>query len=165
MSWTLADLKYLIRLLTLTIVLGPVQWAAEQAHGAEAMESLRDPTMEPRSPETVRPSGPGPDEAFKGGFSVIVIDGHPHVIIQTRLYAQGQKFGQAVIERISETEVWLREGGQLRKVPMYAGIERSNVLPAADTDCVSGTSKSRMAKSSGSSGISLGGTSCAKPKP
>lgn len=165
MSWTLADLKYLIRLLALTIVLGPVQWAAVPAHGTEAKVSPRDPTMEPRSPEMVRPSGPGADEVFKGGFSVIVVDGHPHVIIQTRLYAQGQKFGQAVIERISETEVWLREDGQLRKIPTYVGIERNSVSPLADTVCVSGTSKSRMAKSSGSSGTSLGGKSCAKPKP
>ena len=64
-------------------------------------------------------------------MTVIVRNGHPYLVVGTRLYAQGQKLGQARIERISETEVWLREGGVLRKVPRFSGIQRRTVAPVA----------------------------------
>ena len=38
--------------------------------------------------------------------------------------------GRARVERITETEIWLREGQALRKVPLYAGVQRRSV-PAA----------------------------------
>jgi hypothetical protein len=57
-------------------------------------------------------------------MNVIVRDGRPYLVANTRLYAQGQKLGQARIERISETEVWLREGAVLRKIPQFVGIQR-----------------------------------------
>ena len=45
----------------------------------------------------------------------------------------GQKVGQARIERISETEVWLREAGVVRKVQVFGGIQRqaSKPIPTA----------------------------------
>ena len=57
-------------------------------------------------------------------MAVIVRDGQSYVVAGTRLIAQGQMLGDARIERISETEIWLREGKSLRKVQRYAGIQR-----------------------------------------
>lgn len=69
-------------------------------------------------------------------MSVIVVDGRPHVIMGTRLYAPGQMLGQARIERITDTEIWLREGRVLRKVPRFSsGIERRTVEPSASPEC------------------------------
>ncbi|MDO8698956.1 MAG: hypothetical protein Q7J75_00785 [Rhodoferax sp.] len=96
-------------------------------------QSLRDPTLPP--PEAgladplMREKAPGLES---GAISIIVRDGRRYVVVGTRLFSQGQKLGQARIERISETEVWLREDGVLRKVDQFSGIERR----AAQVQCV-----------------------------
>ena len=85
----------------------------------------RDPTMAPTdgaSGSTVLPGAPG---AVRQGSNVIVRNGQPHLVVGTRLVAVGQKVGDARLERITETEIWLREGKQLTKVPRFAGIQRS----------------------------------------
>lgn len=91
----------------------------------------RDPTVAPgETPagSTVLPGAPG---AVMQGSNVIVRDGRPHLVVGTRLVAVGQKVGDARLERITETEIWLREGKQLTKVPRFAGIQRSPARPVA----------------------------------
>jgi hypothetical protein len=39
--------------------------------------------------------------------------------------------GQARIERISETEVWLREAGQLKKISVFSGVQRRVAEPVS----------------------------------
>ena len=92
--------------------------------GPLSAQSLRDPTQPP-----VAGTGGGAAPARPGAtnLSVIVIDGKRHVATGTRLYAEGQMLGRARIERITETEIWLREGQALRKVPLYAGVQRRSV--------------------------------------
>lgn len=65
------------------------------------------------------------------GMAVIVRNGSPHLVVGTRLYAVGQMVDKARLERISETEVWLREGTVLRKIPRFSGIQRTTIA----TDC------------------------------
>ena len=92
-------------------------------------QAVRDPTLAPASAGLATPAGPAavqPAEAAP--MTVIVRDGKPYLVVGTRLLAQGQKLGEARIERIGETEIWLREAGRLRKVPRFAGVQRS---PAA----------------------------------
>lgn len=109
-------------------------WAVFQ--GASAQEG-RDPTAEP--PQAAGGlSGPGVAAADMGSLSTIVVDGRPHVIMGTRLYAPGQKVGQARIERITETEIWLREGAVLRKVSRYQGIKRRSVPSSEAPGCAAG---------------------------
>ncbi|MFZ3128673.1 MAG: hypothetical protein WA136_11735 [Rhodoferax sp.] len=90
-----------------------------------AAQELRDPTLAP--PEAgVAAGGTAPASPLGGeGMTVVVRNGKPFLAVGTRLYAPGQKVGPLRIERITETEVWLREGGVLRKVPRFAGIQRS----------------------------------------
>ncbi|MDE2616961.1 MAG: hypothetical protein KGL73_08055 [Burkholderiales bacterium] len=90
-------------------------------------ETLRDPTLPPGGGGggAAAPAA----RANQGRWPVIVVDGRPHVAVGTRLYAEGQMLGRARIERITETEVWLREGRALRKVPLYAGVLRRSVPP------------------------------------
>lgn len=90
----------------------------------------RDPTVPPAEvgfADGVAGAGANPLSAASGAMTVIVRDGRPYLVVGTRLYAQGEKFGQVRIERISETEIWLREGGVLRKVPQFQGIQRRTV--------------------------------------
>ena len=88
-------------------------------------QPVRDPTVPPAA---MAPSAPGdaarPLTIESGAVSMLVREGVPYLVVGTRLYAQGQSVGPARIERISETEVWLREDGMLRKVPVFGGIER-----------------------------------------
>ena len=72
-----------------------------------AAQAQRDPTVPPLGgggSGTTRP------RESAGGWTVIVVDGRRHVAVGTRLYAEGQPLGQARIERITETEVWLVRG-------------------------------------------------------
>jgi hypothetical protein len=61
----------------------------------------------------------------------MVQNGQPYLVVGTRLYAVGQKVGAATLERITETEIWLREVGQLTKVQRFAGIQRTVARTAA----------------------------------
>ena len=98
-----------------------------------AAQTLRDPTIPPAEAGAgvTLPGGPKSPASTQGPMSVIVRNGKAYVMVGTRLYAVGQKLGQARIERISETEIWLREDGVLRKVPQFAGIQRRIVTGIA----------------------------------
>lgn len=96
--------------------------AAQAVQGQE----FRDPTTPP--PEAT--AQPGAVAAPTPGMAVVVQDGKPHLVVGTRLVAVGQKVGNAKLERITETAVWLREGKQLTKVPRFSGIQRSAAKPA-----------------------------------
>ena len=103
-------------------------------------QTMRDPTQPPvvagQSAGTSTPSMSA--ELEKSGYSIIVRDGKPFLAVGTRLYAQGQMLGSAKVERISETEVWLREGRELKKIARFEGIQRRDVTlgAAAPSTCV-----------------------------
>ncbi len=93
--------------------------------GARA-QPARDPTQPP--PGASSAAAPEPAARVSAidaaPVAVVVREGRPYLVVGTRLYAQGQKVGDSLIERITETEVWLREGKTLRKKPVFPGIER-----------------------------------------
>lgn len=116
------------------------------ALGSASAQRLRDPTLPPVETGAAGTAGVGNGLHSEpiATTSVIVREGQPYLVVGTRLYAQGEKLGQARIERISETEVWLREAGQLRKVPRFNGIERhAAVTLTASTDCAPDKSNKR----------------------
>jgi len=97
---------------------------------AWAAAADRDPTAPPAEAGVVMPSqAAGGGSASPQGSSVIMQNGQPYLVVGTRLYAVGQKVGNAKLERITETEIWLREGGQLTKVQRFTGIQRSAARP------------------------------------
>lgn len=115
-------------------------------HGPQlGAQSLRDPTLPPAAAglgDSGALAGKMAASELGGPLSVIVVDGRPHLVVGTRLYAQGQMLGQARIERITETEVWLREGGELRKVPNFSGVQRRSIpLTAAMPACAASAAK------------------------
>jgi hypothetical protein len=88
-----------------------------------AAQELRDPTRPPAQAQT---TGGEASEALLGteGLSVVQRDGKPFLVVGTRLVAPGQKIGAFKLERISETEIWLLDGKELRKIARFTGIQR-----------------------------------------
>ena len=131
-----------------------------------AAQSLRDPTL----PPWVTGSGGGgggdaaPVRGLQGPLSVLVVDGQPYLVVGTRLYAQGQQLGAARIERITETEVWLREGHNLRKISNFVGIQRRGVTTSAETPAC-GASAARPATEPQSSSSLEPVAACDSAKP
>ena len=118
-------------------------------------QSLRDPTLPPVEAGVAgAPTAAGSLSLDSSATAVIVRNGRSYLAVGTRLYAPGEKLGQARIERITETEVWLRERGVLRRVPLFAGIERrAAAAPALSAGCEPDGSNRRPAvKASEASG-------------
>ena len=101
--------------------------------GPAQAQDLRDPTV----PPSVGSAGSGePSQSplgMEGGLSVIVRNGQAGLVVGTRVVQPGQKVGAWTLERITETEVWLRDGAKLRKLPRFAGIQRHD--PAQAPPC------------------------------
>jgi len=100
---------------------------------AQAQQTPRDPTRAPPEAGLAVPgAGGGVSGSANGGapgFSVIVQDGQPRLVVGTRLVAYGEAVGESRLVCITETDVWLRDGKALRKVPRFAGIERTASAP------------------------------------
>ena len=120
------------------------------AGGVNAVaQAERDPTLAPARPVSAASapagSGSGASAALVGeSVMVIVRDGRPFLVVGTRLFGQGQMIGSTRIERISETEVWLREGKTVIKKPIFAGVVRrdSATSPPVPSKCTD-TSKTK----------------------
>lgn len=88
-------------------------------------QQTRDPTVPPVTTGVVA------DTAAVGveGMTVLVRDGRHYLVVGTRLYAPGDQVGAFKVDRISETEVWLRDASKLIKVPRYSGVVRKSLPP------------------------------------
>lgn len=107
--------------------------------GLSSAQTLRDPTLPPAifdSPSTVKNASPKPT-LLANGMALVVRQGQPYLVLGNRLYRDGQQFGAARIEHLSETEVWWREAGVLHKQFIFPGIERRVAVPASAVACPS----------------------------
>ena len=94
-------------------------------------QALRDPTVVPAAvAAAMRPAGAVASKSDNKALSVLVLDGRSFVMSGSRLYALGDKLGSATVERISETQIWLREGKAVRKINLYSGVQRQPHVPA-----------------------------------
>lgn len=122
---------------------------------AMALAADRDPTMPP-----VEASAAVSPQAAVGGYtpaqgaSVIMQNGRAFLVVGTRLYAVGQVVGNAKLERITETEIWLREGRRLIKQPRFAGIQRVAATPAVACAAQPAASASRVKRKAAALGSS-----------
>ena len=108
-------------------------------------QTVRDPTLPPPVQSALAGSAKKSSTAVldTGPLTIIVRDGRRYVVLGTRLYAQGQKFGRLRIERISETEVWFLENGVVRKLSRFPDVQRRTVGPAKRTlNCATGAQES-----------------------
>jgi len=99
------------------------------AVAAQAQE-LRDPTAPPT--QATGASGGGAESSLAAeGTAVIVRDGKAGLVQGTRVLFPGQKWGRWTLERITETEVWLRDGAVQRKLQRFSGIQRTDMAAGA----------------------------------
>jgi hypothetical protein len=105
--------------------------AALAMHFHAQGEEVRDPTRAPPGATAQAPDAAKTDAAspLLEGTAVVVRDGKTYLASGTRLYTVGQQIGSYKIERITETEVWLRNGSQVQKIQRFEGIQRRAVQP------------------------------------
>lgn len=124
--------------LVLAALLLPLQGSAQ-----------RDPTRSPEalnaaSAASAAPAASGVDAG--GGSPPVgnalqhrmVLNGKPYLVERGWLRGVGDRLGDARIERITDTEVWLREAGQLRKQPLYPQVSVQPARPAAPASATPG---------------------------
>lgn len=94
-------------------------------------QTLRDPTLPPAVQNTKKTAATLPSLSIgTGPPSIIVREGRSYVVLESNLYAQGQRYGEVRIERISETEVWFRERNVLYKISRFPNSRRNIVAPS-----------------------------------
>ncbi|KQW43561.1 MULTISPECIES: hypothetical protein [unclassified Roseateles] len=116
---------------------------------AHADEAARDPTAWPPAlrsavaAASAASAASGAEPADRAVRQVVFADGRAYVVQRGRRYAVGQQLDGARIERITEQAVWLREAGQVRREPLYGGVEKRAEPSAPATKAVSGAKKSK----------------------
>lgn len=97
-------------------------------------QALRDPTL---APVAAAAAGGLGDGAWSGaelplqlsGSNVVVRNGKPMLVVGSRLVAPGQTVESYKLERITETEIWLRDASGITKVPRFSGVQRRVLMP------------------------------------
>lgn len=85
----------------------------------------RDPTQPPAAFAAQPLHAADPLDRFRPQ-QIVSIDGRRYLVWHGRRYAVGDTLEGARIERIEETQVWLRTEQGLRKLKMFAGVEKNN---------------------------------------
>lgn len=113
-----------------------------------AEEPARDPTAWPATLRSAvaaaqvasspASGADAPDNAIR---QVVFVNGRAYIVQHGRRYGVGQQLEGARVERITEQAVWLREAGQVRREPLYGGVEKRP--PAPPAQAASGVKKSK----------------------
>ncbi len=88
----------------------------------------RDPTVPPAAYAPRPASAPEPIDAFRPRH-VVTVDGKRYLMWRGRRHAVGESVEGMRIERLEESEVWLRTGKGVRRLPLFPGIQK---LPTTD---------------------------------
>lgn len=81
---------------------------------------LRDPTQ---PPSLLGKGTNAPVDAFRPQH-LMIVSGERFLVWQGRRYRTGERFPGGKIERITESEVWLRGSDGLRKLPLFPSTEK-----------------------------------------
>ena len=126
------------------VVLGVLALGA--AHAAEGQRAARDPTVPPivlQAPPGVgtgvsvaapAPAAPAASASAAAAAQrpvsaavahhILIVDGTPYVVDAGRRRGVGEMLGAARIERIEDSAVWVRDGGALKRLPMFGPAVR-----------------------------------------
>ena len=81
----------------------------------------RDPTVPPIEAGLQAPiANANPTPVEDEGMVVVMRDGKPFLMQGSRLVAPGAMINGKQLEKITETEIWLRNGKQIAKIPRFA---------------------------------------------
>ena len=109
---------------------------------------LRDPTQPPAAFGATGRSVRLPIEVLRPE-QLVTIGGVIYLVWNGRRYKVGDTIEGARLERISESEVWLKGAGSVRKLPVFAGVVKrapdsgvsNNPSTRASTDRKIGSTK------------------------
>lgn len=99
-----------------------------------AADSLRDPTRPPASFDSRADRGNINRDSSNSGpvlQSVLISPNRKVAIINGETVALGQKFEEAVVVKITESEVVLRNGSNLQTLKLFPGVEKRPALERA----------------------------------
>lgn len=104
--------------------------------GQAADDAARDPTTLPAALRSAMAAAAAasaasaaPGEADTAIRQVVFAHQRAYVVQRGRRYGVGELLDGARIERITEQAVWLREAGQVRREPLYGGVEKRPPAP------------------------------------
>ncbi len=128
-------------LLSLVSPTAMVGWAATAV-------PLRDPTQPPAAFGTPVGNARLPIDRLRPE-QLVTIGGIIYLVWNGRRYKAGDTIDGSRIERISESEVWLKTAGTVRKLPVFVGVEKrtpdsgasNNPTTRAITDRKNGSTK------------------------
>lgn len=112
----------------------------------------RDPTMPPPGlgVDVAGDESTSPLPLRVSGSNVVMREGKSYLVVGSRLVAPGQTVETYKLERITETEIWLRDSSGLTKVPRFAGVQRQVSQPACAVPKTPQPAKSTKPKKPGS---------------
>lgn len=84
---------------------------------------LRDPTQPPAALGATGRSVRLPIDMLRPE-QLVTINGVIYLVWNGRRYKAGETIDGSRLERISESEVWLKTAGSVRKLPVFAGVEK-----------------------------------------
>jgi MSHA biogenesis protein MshK len=112
--------------IALSMLLASVQAAAQKG----LVDPTRPPTMAPSPQATAEaPEPPGPQLQ-----SVLLAPGRKIAVINGESVALGEKLGEETLVRVTETEVTLKRGREMRVLKLYPSVEKSSVRQSAVGD-------------------------------
>lgn len=103
--------------------------SAQVAAQKGLIDPTRPPTVAPTPQATAAAEPPGPELQ-----SVLLAPGRKIAVINGETVALGEKLGEATLVRVSETEVVLKHGREMRVLKLYPSVEKSPVPPVAAGD-------------------------------
>ena len=102
------------------------------AFSQDTRVALRDPTQPPAIHFPSVGTARLPGDNFKP-VHLVSVGNARYVVWNSKRYAVGATLEGARIERITESEVWLRNVSGLRKVPLFTGIEKRSLSSASSS--------------------------------
>jgi hypothetical protein len=97
---------------------------AQTCHAQSAAKpALRDPTQPPTAYAIATGERSAPRAMLKPQ-QIVTIGGTRYLVWNSRRYAVGESIEGARIERISESEVWLKGADGVRKLSLFTGIDK-----------------------------------------
>ena len=97
-----------------------------------ANPASRDPTQPPVAYAAPAAALREPIDMLRAEH-LVSVNGVRFLIWNSRRYAVGDTLAGARIERISETEVWLKNAAGIRKLAIFTGVEKRQTNPPADS--------------------------------
>ena len=99
-----------------------------------AAQLTNDPTRPPVGYAAESPELPAAEPGGPRLQSVLISPSHRAAIISGVMVKEGDKFGDAVLVKVAESEVVLRSAGASQVLKLYPGVEKREIVPGDKGD-------------------------------